>query len=126
MVVYVFTRIFTDAFAHLEGFSMIPRLITSTLQRNLKQFPIVSVTGPRQSGKTTLLKHTFTEFDYVSLEDPDVRAFAEDDPRSFLRLHQAPLIIDEAQRVPSIFSYLQGKGESCTGEDTLREKPSRR
>lgn len=94
---------------------MIPRLISETLRRNLQQFPIVSLTGPRQSGKTTLLRSEFPNYSYISLEDPDVRALAQDDPRSFLALHGPGSILDEAQRVPELFSYLQGKVDE-TGE----------
>lgn len=88
---------------------MIPRSISATLRRNLEQFPLVSLTGPRQSGKTTLLRNEFPEYTYVSLEDPDARALAQDDPRSFLSLYGSRAIFDEAQRVPELFSYLQGK-----------------
>ena len=91
------------------GDAMIPRSISATLRRNLRQFPLVSLTGPRQSGKTTLLRYEFPEYAYVSLEDPDARALAQDDPRSFLSLYDSHAIFDEAQRVPELFSYLQGK-----------------
>ena len=64
---------------------MIPRTATSTLHRLAKGFPIIVLTGPRQSGKTTLAKATFTDKPYVSLENPDEREFAERDPRRFLR-----------------------------------------
>lgn len=88
---------------------MIPRQITTSLKRSLTQFPIVSLTGPRQSGKTTLLRNEFPNYSYVSLEDPDVRAFAQDDPRAFLTLYANHVIFDEVQRVPELFSYLQGQ-----------------
>lgn len=71
------------------------------------QFPILTLTGPRQSGKSTLLRHTFPDYRYVSLEDPDIRLFAAEDPRGFLSTFPDRTIIDEAQRVPSLFSYLQ-------------------
>lgn len=87
---------------------MIPRKIADSLQRSMKQFPVVSLTGPRQSGKTTLLRSEFPEFSYISLEDPDARTFAQDDPRAFLALYNNQVILDEAQRVPELFSYLQG------------------
>ncbi|MDO4537222.1 MAG: ATP-binding protein [Coriobacteriales bacterium] len=80
-----------------------------------KQFPVVSITGPRQSGKTTLVKAIFPSYSYVSLEEPDMRAFASDDPRAFLAHYGRHTIIDEAQRVPSLFSYLQGMVDA-TGE----------
>lgn len=72
------------------------------------QFPIVSITGPRQSGKSTLVREVFPEYRYVSLEDEDMRALANNDPRSFLSLYDNHVIFDEAQRSPSLFSYLQG------------------
>ena len=70
---------------------------------------MVSLTGPRQSGKTTLVKAAFPDHDYLSLEDLDTMAAATEDPRRFLRSHaESGVIIDEAQRVPELFSYLQG------------------
>jgi predicted AAA+ superfamily ATPase len=67
------------------------------------------VIGPRQSGKTTLVRSVFPDLPYVLLEDPDTRAFAEEDPRSFLAQYEkAGAVFDEVQRVPEIFSYLQG------------------
>lgn len=69
--------------------------------------PAVAVTGPRQSGKTTLCRAAFPDHRYVSLEPLDVRAFAEEDPRGFLREHRAGTVLDEVQRTPSLFSYLQ-------------------
>lgn len=72
-----------------------------------KKYPIVTLTGPRQSGKSTLLKTSFPEYKYVSLEAPDMRLFATEDPRGFLATYPDKTIIDEVQRVPSIFSYIQ-------------------
>lgn len=66
------------------------------------------MTGPRQSGKTTLLKQIFSDYRYVSLENPDMRAFATEDPVGFLKLYDENVILDEVQRVPSLFSYIQG------------------
>ncbi len=72
-------------------------------------FPAVSVVGPRQSGKTTLVRSVFPQLPYVLLEDPDTRAFAEEDPRSFLAQYETTgAVFDEVQRVPELFSYLQG------------------
>lgn len=87
---------------------MIPREITPTLSRLFKQFPILTLTGTRQSGKTTLLRELFPEFDYVSLENPDVRNLANTDPRAFLDRYNNHAIFDEVQRAPQLFSYLQG------------------
>jgi len=71
------------------------------------KYPIVTLTGPRQSGKSTLLKYSFPEYQYVSLEDPDIREYVQTDPRGFLATYPDKTIIDEAQRVPKLFSYLQ-------------------
>lgn len=71
------------------------------------KYPIITLTGPRQSGKSTLLKNSFPGYKYVSLEDPDMRLFATDDPRGFLATYPDKTIIDEVQRVPSLFSYIQ-------------------
>ena len=86
---------------------MITRDITKYLKTAITKFPIVGVVGPRQSGKTTLVKHTFPDFDYVSLEDLDNRLFAQQDPRGFLASHANPTIFDEIQKTPELFSYLQ-------------------
>jgi predicted AAA+ superfamily ATPase len=71
-------------------------------------FPVVALTGPRQSGKTTLARATFTEKPYVSLEHPDERDFAEHDPRRFLERFPEGAILDEVQRCPALLSWLQG------------------
>lgn len=87
---------------------MIERALSSKALSTARQFPVVSITGPRQSGKSTLVKAIFPDYSYVTLEDEDTRSFAEEDPRSFLALYNNHAIIDEAQRVPALFSYLQG------------------
>lgn len=87
---------------------MIPRHLSRTLTRAARDFPVVTVTGPRQSGKTTLIQAVFPRHRYVSLEDPDVRSFAIDDPRGFLDQFRGRAILDEVQRAPELFSYLQG------------------
>lgn len=86
---------------------MIERALKNKLIELAKKYPIVTVTGPRQSGKSTLLKYSFPDYKYVSLEDPDMRLFATEDPRGFLATYSDKTIIDEAQRVPTLFSYLQ-------------------
>ena len=73
----------------------------------LRTRPVAVVTGPRQAGKSTMLRHALSDWALVSLEDPDMREFARDDPRGFLKQHPAPLVIDEAQYVPALFSYIQ-------------------
>lgn len=75
----------------------------------LKGFPVVTITGPRQSGKTTLAKAVFSNKPYLSLEDPDVRHMALDDPRAFLGRLPDGAVLDEVQRAPELFSYLQSR-----------------
>jgi len=71
------------------------------------EFPIIAILGPRQSGKTTLSKILFPEYEYISLEDIDHREFAQNDPRGFLSRYSENIIFDEVQRVPDLMSYLQ-------------------
>ncbi len=85
---------------------MIKRVLEEKIIQLAKKFPVVSVTGPRQSGKTTLIRSLFPGYRYESLEDPDVRLLAESDPRRFLESDKK-MIIDEIQRVPQLFSYIQ-------------------
>jgi hypothetical protein len=85
------------------------RHIEGRLLKLCQKFPIVSVTGPRQSGKTTLLRELFPAYTYISLENPDYQDFALQDPKRFLATYDRYIIIDEAQRVPHLFNYLQGK-----------------
>lgn len=87
---------------------MIYRKLTNTLQRLAQTFPVIAITGPRQSGKTTLAKAVFADMPYVTLEDPSERAFALEDPKGFLHRFRDGAIFDEAQRWPDLFSYLQG------------------
>ncbi len=86
---------------------IVNREIEQPVKKLKDKYPIIAVTGPRQSGKTTLLKNIFKEYDYVNLENPDMREFAETDPREFLKQFSAHVIFDEVQRVPRLFSYLQ-------------------
>lgn len=87
--------------------SIIPRRLTRHIQEIGKMFPVVSLTGPRQSGKTTLLRALYPGYRYVSLEHPDVRQAAKSDPRAFLAEYNDKIIFDEAQRWPDLFAYLQ-------------------
>lgn len=86
-------------------------LLTRTAEKELKtlagQFKAVAVVGPRQSGKTTLVRMAFPDKAYVSLENPDTRRFAIEDPRGFIAGYPDGAILDEIQRTPDIFSYLQ-------------------
>jgi len=86
---------------------IIKRKIEKEVVTLAKEFPIVAILGPRQSGKTTLSKYIFSKYKYVSLEDPDMRVFALEDPRGFLSQFDKKIIIDEIQRAPELFSYLQ-------------------
>lgn len=86
---------------------MIHRDISGKIRYLSEKFPIITVTGPRQSGKSTLLKNLFPDYRYVSLENPDMRSFAAEDPNGFIKTFDNHTIIDEAERVPSLFSYLQ-------------------
>ena len=87
---------------------MIPRQATSTLTRLAKGFPVVALTGPRQSGKTTLVKLVFPNKAYVSLENPEELEFAQKDPKRFLARFKEGAILDEVQRCPSLLSWIQG------------------
>lgn len=86
---------------------MIQRNLQAVLRRVATEYPVVTLTGPRQSGKTTLVRMAFPGHAYVSLEDPDVREYAHADPRGFLAQFQGQVILDEAQRAPDLFSYIQ-------------------
>lgn len=87
---------------------MIQRAITNELLESAKEYPVVTIFGPRQSGKTTLVRMTFPDKAYASMEDPDVRAAAEQDPRGFLNAFPSGAVLDEIQRLPILLSYIQG------------------
>ncbi len=87
---------------------MINRTIEPVLKDLAAKYPVVTLTGPRQSGKTTLCRKVFPDAPYANLENPDTREFAATDPRGFLSAYQAGVIIDEIQRVPDLVSYIQG------------------
>src|SRR4030042_3886233 len=86
---------------------MLKRILSKKLKALALKFPVISVIGPRQSGKTTLVKSVFPDKDYVILEDLDAREFALNAPRGFLATYSKGAIIDEVQRAPALFSYMQ-------------------
>ena len=85
----------------------IPRAAGDRLLQLAREYPVLAVTGPRQSGKTTLVRRLFEQLPYVSLEEPDVRRLATEDPRRFLASYPDGAVLDEVQRTPEILSYLQ-------------------
>jgi predicted AAA+ superfamily ATPase len=87
--------------------NVINRQIYKAIREYQSKYPILALTGPRQSGKTTLLKTLFSDYRYVSLENPDNRDFALNDPNGFLKEFDDQVIFDEVQQAPSLFSYLQ-------------------
>lgn len=86
---------------------MIQREAEAEIRTLAMQFKAVAIVGPRQSGKTTLVRHIFGDKPYVNLENPDLRRYATDDPRGFLSDYPRGAVLDEVQRVPELFSYLQ-------------------
>lgn len=100
---------------------MITRAILQELVQSASEYPVVTVLGPRQSGKTTLVRRAFPDKDYVSLEDPDIRLAAEADPRRFLGQMPSGAILDEIQRLPILLSYIQGivDKSGCAGQFLL-------
>lgn len=94
-------------FADVGRMTMIERTLSSFLKDSAGWFPVVSVTGPRQSGKSTLVQSMFADYEYVNLEDEATRNLAHCDPAGFIREHSSRLVIDEAQRVPGLFSAIQ-------------------
>jgi len=87
---------------------IVQREMNFAIMNLAKQYPVITITGPRQSGKTTLVKSLFSNYNYYSLEDPDIRELALTDPRAFLKKNNPGLILDEIQRAPDLLSYIQG------------------
>lgn len=92
----------------------IKRDIAAVMLEMHRYFPVITMTGPRQSGKTTLLRHVFDRFPYYSLENLDVRRFALNDPVGFLTQHPEGMILDEVQNAPDLLSYIQGMVDENT------------
>ncbi len=88
---------------------MIKRILSTKILETAKVSPLIGIVGPRQSGKTTLAKEIFPKYTYVNLEQPDIRLYAQNDPKAFLAQYDNHVILDEIQRVPELFSYLQVK-----------------
>ena len=86
---------------------MYRREITKLLKSVASKYPVITLIGPRQSGKSTLSRAVFSSYTYVSLEEPDQRRLALDDPRGFFKKYQGDLVIDEVQRAPELLSYIQ-------------------
>jgi predicted AAA+ superfamily ATPase len=87
---------------------MIERILAAKMISLTQKFQVITLTGPRQSGKTTLVKAVFSRLPYISLEEPDIRQFALTDPRGFLSGYPNGVILDEIQNTPELFSYIQG------------------
>src|SRR3989339_1222388 len=87
---------------------MIERTLSKKISSLAQQYPVVTLTGPRQSGKTTLTRMVFMDHDYVSLEEPNEQEFALSDPKGFLKRYSGGEILDEIQRAPALLSYIQG------------------
>lgn len=98
-----------------HAYPMIPREAATSLRQLAGWYPVVALTGPRQAGKTTLARAVFSDKPYASLEDADTRAFALADPRRFLAQFSQGAILDEVQRAPELFSYLQTLVDTGTG-----------
>lgn len=105
--VQIFIRI-ANMYKIVYFYCMIQRQLEAKLKQLYRYFPVVSLNGPRQSGKSTLLKNTFSKLPYVSLENPDDLELALNDPRRFLSNFKKGAILDEVQNAPILFSYLQG------------------
>ncbi|MBK7636835.1 MAG: ATP-binding protein [Saprospiraceae bacterium] len=87
---------------------LIKRKLSEHVKHAATYYPIISVAGPRQAGKSTMLQQVFSDYEYISLEDPDMYALASTDARGFFDRYKEGVIIDEAQKVPELFSFMQG------------------
>ena len=91
---------------------MIKRILSAKILEMARYYPVVTLLGPRQSGKTTLVKALFPDFAYADLEDPETRILARDDPKTFFENYPEPLLVDEVQRVPELLSHIQVRVDS--------------
>jgi predicted AAA+ superfamily ATPase len=97
----------------VHGLSVIDRDLAPVLLKAAEDYPVVTLTGPRQSGKTTLVRRLFGNHDYCNLEHPEIRDLARSDPRSFFEMHPGRVVIDEIQRVPELLSWIQVRVEEA-------------
>ena len=93
----------------------IPRIAAAELRKAARNFPATLLTGSRQCGKTALLRHVFPNANYVLLEDPDVIARVNSDPRGFLDELKTPVILDEIQNTPALLGYIRTRIDSVPG-----------
>ena len=101
----------------------INRSLEPLLKKAASKFPAVILTGPRQSGETTLLQHLFSShYNYVSLEVPDIRVAATEDPRTFLELYPPPVFFDEVQYTPDLLPYIKEKIDVNRSSGTVRRR----
>ena len=98
---------------------MINRHLEAICLRDLEVFPALTLTGPRQSGKSTLLQKLLPDWTYVNLEDPTFMDFATEDPKGFLARYHDQVVFDEIQRVPNLLSYIQMKLIATEGPGAL-------
>ena len=102
-----FAAVFQNCINSMET-KYIHRELSAVIEEAYRYFSVITVTGPRQSGKTTLLRNLFSHLPYYSLENLDVRSFAENDPVAFLNQHTEGMILDEVHNAPNLLSYIQG------------------
>lgn len=96
--------------------NFIPRALSAEIRISAREYPVVTIIGPRQSGKTTLSRELFAGYAYANLEDPQIRTLAETDPKAFLRRFPVPVIFDEIQRVPDLLSHIQVRVDESPDE----------
>ena len=95
---------------------MIQRIIEQELILTSKEYPVITITGPRQAGKTTLARRVFPDYSYINLEHPETRTLAREDPRGLFHRYPIPIIIDEIQRVPELLYWIKVIGDEHRDE----------